>query len=111
MSSSPWSRTVTIGCRARAISLASAAPSTNFSVASNAECELLIGQKSRIEVEFGIERPLDVVGAAEAVLLAVKQETEERDAPLAQCFDHCFGLLRRDDLVFGSLKKGHRQGQ
>ena len=41
---------------------------------SDTECQLLICQKGCVEIEFGVERPLDVVGAAEAVLLAVEQK-------------------------------------
>src|ERR1700756_2802474 len=102
----------TTGCRASPISSGSAAPSTNSSTGTPAhtrlrdpECEPLISQKGYVEIEFGIERPLDVVGSAEPVLLAVEQQKEKRNAPLPQRFHHLLRLLRRNDPVLGSLKK------
>src|SRR5690349_20888728 len=50
--------------------------------------EPLIRQKRRVKIEFGVQRPLDVVRAAEPVLLAVEQEIEKRDPPLAKRIDH-----------------------
>src|SRR5438477_498202 len=49
----------------------------------DAEFQPLIRQEGRVKIEFCIERPPDVVGAAEPVLLAVEQQVKKRDPPLA----------------------------
>src|SRR5246127_2224287 len=71
----------------------------------NSEFEPLVSQKGRVEIEFTVERTLDVVGPPKPVLLTIEQQIQKWDAPPAERLNHLFGLLRRDNPVFGSLKK------
>src|SRR5438105_10437415 len=64
-----------------------------------------------VEIEFGVERALDRLGAAEAVLLAGEQQVGDRDAAAAQRLDHHLGLVRRHDTVLGALEENHRAAQ
>src|SRR5580700_6954854 len=115
MSWSPWSRTATTGSRSTPTSSGSAEHSTASSetcaelVLRDTELQPLIRQKRRVKIEFSVERPLDVVGAAEPVLLTVKQQIEKRDPAPAKRIDHLLGLLRRHDPILGALEKGDRR--
>src|SRR5207253_7251789 len=53
----------------------------------------------RIEVEFRIERALDIGGLAKPVLLAREQKVTDRNAVAAQRLDHSLGLIGRHYLV------------
>jgi hypothetical protein len=72
----------------------------------NSEFEPLVGQKGCVEIELTVERTFDVVGPPKPVLLTIEQQIQKWDAPPAECLDHLFGLLRRDNPVLGSLEKG-----
>src|SRR5215813_2217454 len=62
---------------------------------------------ARIEVQLAVERTLDVLGFAKAVLLAFKSDVRHRHTFLAQGIHHHLGLVRRDDFVFQSLKENY----
>src|SRR5580700_8732081 len=115
MSWSPWSRTATTGSRSTPTSSGSAEHSTASSetcaelVLRDTELQPLIRQKRRVKIEFSVERPLDVVRAAEPVLLPVKPQIETRDPAPAKRIYHLLSLLRRDDPVLGALEKGDRR--
>src|SRR5438445_2311196 len=71
-----------------------------------------VGQREaedlRVEIQLAFERPLDVLGDAEAVLLARERDVGDRQALLAEGVDDQLGLVRRDDLVLETLKDNHR---
>src|SRR5690349_9325568 len=52
------------------------------------EIELGMENLECVEIELAVERPLDVGGAAETMLLAGKQQEADRDLPAAQGLDH-----------------------
>src|SRR2546430_7643726 len=71
-----------------------------------------VGQREaedlRVEIQLAFERPLDVLGDAEAVLLALEGDVGDRQALLAEGVDDQLRLVRRDDLVLQALKENHR---
>src|ERR1044072_7607293 len=58
-----------------------------------------------------VERALDVLGATEAVLLALEGEIGDGQALGAHGGEHHLGLIGRHDLIFKSLKENHRTRQ
>ena len=62
----------------------------------------------KLPAPFGRHHPLDVLGDAEAVLLALERDVGDRQAFLAEGVDDQLRLVRRDDLVFQALKENHR---
>src|SRR5205823_13534638 len=64
-----------------------------------------------MKIQFRIERALDRLGAAKAVLLAVEQQELERQVLGLQGLDHSFGLVGRDNRILRSLEKGDRYRQ
>src|SRR3981189_1616411 len=60
-----------------------------------------VGQREaedlRGEIQFAFERPRDVLGDVEAVLLALERDVGDRQALLAEGGDDQLGLVRRDD--------------
>src|SRR6266508_1241096 len=87
------------------ISLCSARPESGFtslqSYFLNSIRKRLIWPKQIfcIEVELGIQRALDVLGLAKAMLLAFERKIGHRQAFCPQRIDHQLGLTRRHDLV------------
>src|SRR5215211_6565736 len=64
-------------------------------------------EDARVEVEFAVEGALDVLGASEAVLLALERYVGDRYSFLPQGREHLLGLLRGHDLVFETLEEDH----
>src|SRR5712692_5936983 len=61
-----------------------------------------------VEIELGVERALDVLRLAEAVLFALEGEVGYGHALAAQGIDHRLGLVRWHDLVIEALKEDDR---
>src|SRR6267143_4538119 len=72
-----------------------------------------VGQREaedlRVEIQLAFERALDVLGDAEAVLLALERNVGDRQALLAEGVDDQLRLVRRDDLVLEALKENDRR--
>src|SRR5205085_4932677 len=68
-------------------------------------------EDARVEVQLAVERALDVLGLAEAVLLALEGDVGDGQLFTPERLDHQLGLVRRHDLVFEALKEndGARQ--
>src|SRR5215213_6521731 len=67
----------------------------------------LEAEYARVEVEFGVERTLDILGLAKAVLLAFKRQIRYWQTFRSQGIDQQLGLTRRHNLVFQPLKQYH----
>src|SRR5690606_5877115 len=67
-------------------------------------------EDARIEVVHGVQGAADVLGLAEAVLLALKGDIGVRDPVGLQCLHHRLGLRRWDDRIFQSLEQDDRAG-
>src|SRR5215469_3116064 len=65
----------------------------------------------RIEIEFAVERPLDIGGLAKTMLLAREQKEADRHLPAAQGVDHLGSLVWRHDPVLAALEEYHRARQ
>src|SRR6266545_2029999 len=64
-----------------------------------------------VEVQLGLDGPLDVLGPAEAVLLAGERQVGVGDALGVERGGHPLGLGGRDDLVLQALQQDDRAGQ
>src|SRR5579884_945038 len=64
-----------------------------------------------VEGELGFEGTLDVLGSAEAVLLALVEQASHRQLLLPHRRDHHLRLVRRNDFVFQSLEEDDRTGE
>src|SRR6266508_472393 len=60
-----------------------------------------------VEVQLGVERPLEVLRAPKAMLLTGEQEVADRDSPGAQRRHHQLSLIRRHDGVLFALEEDH----
>src|SRR5260370_22015402 len=61
-------------------------------------------EDARIEVQLGVERAFDVLGAPEAVPFALEWDVRDRKLLLSQDLDHPFALVLEHDPVFVFLK-------
>jgi len=61
-----------------------------------------------IEIQPALQRALDVLGLAEAVLLAFVEHIRGGDLPGPDGVEHQLGLVGRDDLVLVALKEDQR---
>ena len=68
-------------------------------------------EDAREEVELRLERAHDVLGLAEAVLLARKGDVGDRQLLRPQHGHHRFGLVRRHHAVVETLEEDHRAGE
>src|SRR5579875_811323 len=64
-----------------------------------------------VEVEFGFQGALDVLGSAEAMSLAFEGHVGDGQALCAQGMDHQLCLIRWNDLVVKALKEDYRAGE
>src|SRR5205085_3341744 len=62
-------------------------------------------EDARVEVQLSVEGALDVLGLAEAVLLALECDVGDGQTLPAERLDHQLGLVRRDAFVFEALKE------
>src|SRR6185503_9179665 len=68
-------------------------------------------KNARVKVELTIKRALDVLRLPEPVLLSRKRDVRNRNSLRSHRRNHLLSLVRRNDLVFESLKKYHRTRQ
>src|SRR5690349_17977266 len=69
------------------------------------KAEAGVEDQRRVEVKFCVERSLDVVGAAEAMPLALEQQVAGRNPAAPQCLDHRLGLIGRHDAIVRPLEE------
>src|SRR5438128_1375783 len=65
-------------------------------------------EDARVEVELAFQGALDVLGAAEAVLLPLEGDVGDRQALRAQRGDHLLRLVGRHDAVLEALEEDDR---
>src|SRR5262245_30336975 len=58
----------------------------------------------RVEIEFGFEHALDVLGFAKTMLFALERQIGDRQLFGAHGGDHFLRLIGRDDFVFQALE-------
>src|SRR2546428_4550077 len=68
----------------------------------------LKAKNARIEIELRIQRPPNILRAAEAMLFTRESDIRYRQAFHPQRLNHFFGLAGWDDFVFQPLKKYYR---
>src|SRR5215212_51019 len=68
-------------------------------------------EDARVEVELAVEGALDVLGASEAVLLALEGYIGDWKTLFPQGREHLLGLIRGHDLVFQTLEEDHGAGE